>query len=79
RGEIGVFHSLRESFKEEPEVEVVWDRRVGERRQAQQGVSPDQRGADRRVAPPSSWQILGVMVVAREHVTGQGGGRAGSP
>ena len=43
--------ALRAEFATEPEVEVLMDRRLFERRQSPASVVPDRRGADRRVRP----------------------------
>ena len=44
-------------FSEIPEVEVVSDRRRGERRQAPQGYEPERRQVDRRFNPGLNEEI----------------------
>lgn len=45
---------------------VVWDRRVRERRQADEAfVGRNRRYSERRGAPPASWQALNFVVVDR--------------
>jgi len=45
-----LYERLRLEFVDDPDLEVVLDRRVGERRRASQPISADQRRADRRQA-----------------------------
>src|SRR5262249_21980324 len=58
-----VFEYLQHHFVEEGDVvEVIWDRRRGERRAATRDVSADRRQGDRRRQPPFTWTTLGMLV-----------------
>ncbi|MDE3157030.1 MAG: hypothetical protein KGN76_18170 [Acidobacteriota bacterium] len=67
RGCLDTFERLRRMFVEDPEIEVVWDRRVGDRRagERRRGSRPgsrDRRQSDRRTIPPQSWLALDFLV-----------------
>jgi CheY-like chemotaxis protein len=47
----------------QPGVEVIWDRRVSERRRRLEPVSHDRRARERRGASPSSWRWPGFVIV----------------
>jgi hypothetical protein len=64
RGDQDRFHHLSTTFRDRP-VEIVWDRRVGERRHAGDGARSDRRAGDRRNTPPTSWVNLGFLVAKR--------------
>jgi hypothetical protein len=62
-GAIDRFAALRAAFVPDG-VEVVWDRRSGERRQpAADPMSAERRRRDRRGAEPASWTLLDFIVV----------------
>jgi hypothetical protein len=63
-GAVDRFAALRAAFVPDG-VDVVWDRRLGERRRAPAGdVSPtERRRRDRRGAAPASWTLLDFLVV----------------
>jgi hypothetical protein len=65
RGDLDRFRFLSATFRDRP-VEVMWDRRVGERRRSTNGPSVDRRAGDRRNTPPASWNNLGFLVARRE-------------
>jgi hypothetical protein len=46
-----LFEYLREHFVDAPEVQVILDRRNGQRRQSSMLVMPERRRADRRTRP----------------------------
>ena len=48
RGDDHLYEDLRQQFAENPEVEVLVDRRHGERRRSQTPSDPDRRRGDRR-------------------------------
>ncbi len=61
--------SLREHFAANEDVEVLLDRRLGERRQRAQRCEPDRRGPDRR-RPPSiehDFRSRQFVIVRPEH------------
>lgn len=59
-----VFEILRHNFQEH----VIWDRRVGERRQAQRRTgrlartTPGRRQGERRAPPCSTWETYGFVL-----------------
>jgi hypothetical protein len=62
-GAVDRFAALRAAFAPEG-VEVVWDRRVGERRRsAVKSGTPERRRRDRRGPVPASWALLDFLVV----------------
>ncbi len=44
-------------------VDIIWDRRVGERRQRTAPIGIERRRADRRGPPPVSWDALDFVIV----------------
>jgi hypothetical protein len=65
RGDLDRFRFLSTTFRDRP-VEVVWDRRVGDRRRSADASAVDRRAGDRRNTPPASWDNLGFLVARRE-------------
>ncbi len=63
RSQTDVYKMLKERFARDPDVRVVWDRRVGERRNRRRPVGRDQRRAERRGPQPSTWETFGFLVV----------------
>lgn len=63
-GAVDRFAALRAAFAMEG-VDVVWDRRLGERRRSADDSSPgsEPRRRDRRGSEPSSWVLLDFLVV----------------
>ncbi len=63
-GAVDRFAALRAAFATEG-VDVVWDRRLGERRRSSDDSSPasERRGRDRRGFEPASWALLDFLVV----------------
>jgi hypothetical protein len=62
-GAIDRFAALRAAFAPEG-VEVVWDRRSGERRRLSADAGrPERRRGDRRGSAPASWTLLDFLVV----------------
>lgn len=52
RGQFAAFELLAHTFADDPTIQVIWDRRVGERRQERRSAGTDNRRTDRRTAPP---------------------------
>lgn len=48
RGHTEVFRLMQEHFRDDPSVQVIWDRRLGERRTNPRLETPDRRHAERR-------------------------------
>jgi hypothetical protein len=65
RGDDDRFRFLSSTFRDRP-VQVMFDRRMGERRQSGEDLSPERRASDRRNRPPSTWDTLGFLVARRE-------------
>jgi hypothetical protein len=63
-GAVDRFAALRAAFATEG-VDVVWDRRLGERRRLTDDSSPtsERRRRDRRGFEPASWALLDFLVV----------------
>ncbi len=78
RGELERFRFLCSTFRD-PSVEVVWDRRVAERRATTMVPASDRRRADRRSSTPPSWNNLGFLVARRKSDTGEPPGSAPAP
>jgi len=45
--------------------ELVWDRRIGERRDPSGTATPDRRAGERRTIPPPTWDALGFVLTPR--------------
>lgn len=58
-----LFEYLKEHFGDEPSIEVLLDRRSGERRRAEQEPRSDRRHSDRRTLPPDTWHTPGYVLV----------------
>jgi hypothetical protein len=63
RGHFATYELLTRTFAGDPTVQIVWDRRMAERRQsvARTG-SDDRRRSDRRRTPPMQWGQLNYMI-----------------
>jgi hypothetical protein len=60
RGETAMLRMLLESLNVGPgPVQVVWDRRSGERRRRRRSTSPDRRRGERRSPAPPGWLTRG--------------------
>jgi hypothetical protein len=64
RGAIWRFNTLKRKTAELP-VNVVWDRRQSDRRDASQEMEGERRGADRRQKPPFTWDVADFVVVGQ--------------
>jgi hypothetical protein len=64
RGHFATFELLMRTFSGDPSVQVIWDRRMGERRRSAEGRGDNDRRAsvDRRRVPPSQWGQINYMV-----------------
>jgi hypothetical protein len=63
RGHFATFELLNRTFADDPDVQIIWDRRIRERREAAEGSEHGDRrkGSDRRRVPPSQWAQLNYM------------------
>ena len=63
RGHFATFELLTRTFSGDPSVQIIWDRRMGERRRSTEGPgSRERRSAERRRVPPSQWGQLNYMI-----------------
>src|SRR5262249_37906333 len=66
RGQFALFELLVRTFADDPHVQVVWDRRLAERRRdAVQMDGDERRRLDRRRRAPSQWNDLNYMIAER--------------
>jgi hypothetical protein len=64
RGETGIFQALQESLDRWPEgTQVIWDRRVRDRRAAIRPITMERRRNQRRIEPDAMWYTHGFIVV----------------
>jgi hypothetical protein len=63
RGHFATFELLCRTFSGDPDVQIIWDRRMRERRQVADGPGDGdrRRGRERRRVPPSQWAQLNYM------------------
>jgi hypothetical protein len=66
RGQEGRFRFLHQHLAEPGFVEVIWDRRQLERRNAYEGCVLDRRSSERRHPLPITWTALSFVVAPRE-------------
>jgi hypothetical protein len=63
RGHFATFELLTRTFADDPSVQIMWDRRMGERRQnGARLLDGDRRRTDRRRVPPKQWIQLNYMI-----------------
>jgi hypothetical protein len=63
RGHFATFELLTRTFADDPMVQIIWDRRIGERRQPGDGHGvSERRRSDRRRVPPLQWGQLNYMI-----------------
>jgi hypothetical protein len=58
-----LFRYLRTHFAGEPDIEVITDRRQGERRRWESSGPADRRRSDRRSVPTYTWATLGYVTI----------------
>lgn len=58
-----VFRIFKTTLEEPGIVDVMWDRRRGERRHWRQTVAVEHRRGERRSPPLESWDLMGFVVV----------------
>jgi hypothetical protein len=66
RGHFATFELLTRTFSEDPNVQIVWDRRKEERRRSPYGpdAAERRRSTDRRRVPPTQWRQLNYMAAS---------------
>ena len=66
RGHFATFELLSRTFSEDPEVQIMWDRRKAERRRSPYAAGGSERrsNGDRRRAPPMQWGQLNYMIAS---------------
>jgi hypothetical protein len=63
RGHFATFELLARTFADDPSMQIVWDRRMAERRRAEAGPGHgERRSADRRHPPPAQWGQMNYMI-----------------
>jgi hypothetical protein len=63
RGHFATFELLTRTFAGDLSVQIIWDRRMGERRRAACGPADgERRRSDRRREPPPQWGQLNYMI-----------------
>lgn len=63
RGHFATFELLTRTFADDPLVQIIWDRRIAERRQLTgRTVKDEMRRGDRRSKPPVQWSQLNYMI-----------------
>ena len=60
-----VFDALKAGLEEPGVIDVIWDRRLGERRSRWEAVEVDARRRDRRTALGADWNVMGFVLVRR--------------
>ena len=66
RGHFATFELLTRTFADDSSVQIIWDRRIGERRLAAESAGDvDRRRTDRRRVPPTQWGQLNYMSSGR--------------
>lgn len=72
RGHFATFELLSRTFSDDLSVQIIWDRRMGERRQASRGAGDgERRRSDRRRAPSTQWGQLNYMIAGENFGTAQ--------
>jgi hypothetical protein len=69
RGQAGAYETLKSEFEHDANtahVQVMWDRRQGERRETIREAEIERRHRERRGTVPTAWTSLGIVVVAVE-------------
>jgi hypothetical protein len=65
RGHFATFELLTRTFAGDPSVQIIWDRRVAERRRStDRAGAGDRRRSDRRREPPPQWGQMNYMIAS---------------
>jgi hypothetical protein len=66
RGHFATFELLTRTFSGDPSVQIIWDRRIAERRKFTDGLADGERrrSSDRRRVPPMQWGQLNYMIAS---------------
>jgi hypothetical protein len=62
RGQAEIYRTLKADLEERDVVEVIWDRRVGDRRRSGETWSDERRRTERRGTAPEMWFTFGFLV-----------------
>jgi hypothetical protein len=63
RGHFATFELLTRAFADDTSVQIIWDRRMSERRQTSDGPgNGERRRNDRRRVPPMQWGQVNYMI-----------------
>ncbi len=66
RGHFATYEVLTRAFADDPSVEIIWDRRIDERRRSVDRIE----GGERRRVPPAQWSQMHYMIAADGHDLG---------
>jgi len=77
RGHFATFELLTRTFADDPSVQIIWDRRLGQRRRAENRVSGDRRRSDRRRMPPVQWGQMNYMIAGTDNGSNGNGNGSG--
>lgn len=67
RGHFATYELLNRTFGDDPTVQIIWDRRLAERRRAEGALgNSERRRNDRRRPPPTQWGQLNYMIAGNE-------------
>ena len=70
RGHFATYELLTRTFAGDPTVQIMWDRRMAERRQSViRASSAERRRSDRRRTPPMQWGQLNYMIAGNVATT----------
>jgi hypothetical protein len=65
RGHFATFELLTRTFAGDPSVQIIWDRRMGERRQVSRSLGTDERRRhERRSRPHTRWEQLNYIMAS---------------
>jgi hypothetical protein len=71
RGHFATFELLTRTFADDATVQIIWDRRIGERRRASDGPGVgERRRTDRRRAPNTQWGQVNYMIATNRSFGG---------
>jgi hypothetical protein len=59
----GAYETLKRHVSPHDMVQVIWDRRRGDRRRTARAVGADRRRSDRRASPPETWKTAGFLLI----------------
>src|SRR5947207_2314830 len=79
RNEFATFARLAQTFANEPNVRLVWDRRIRDRRQSSEAPAGERRRRDRRANPTTTWGPDDYLLLTIAQPESTAPGDAGDP